>query len=46
MCSARRLMVLYVCVKFGKNISDGIRVMEQTRMMEAMTDGHSKFRTV
>ena len=39
-------MVLYLCVKFGENISDGIRVMERTRLMEALMDGHSKFRTV
>ena len=24
MCSARRLIVLYICVKFHGNISDGI----------------------
>ena len=50
MFSAGYLIVLYICVKFGENISDGIRVMEQTGMMEALidrqTDGHSKFRTV
>ena len=45
MCSARRLMVLYIYVKFGENISDNIRIMEWIRMMEALTDGHSKFRT-
>ena len=48
MCSAR-LMMLYICFKFGENISEGIRVMERTQMMEALTDGrtngHSKFRT-
>ena len=38
MCSACRLIVLYICVKFGENISDGIRVMEQTRMKEALMD--------
>ena len=38
MCSAGRLIVLYNCVKFCENISDGIRVMEQTRMMEAPMD--------
>ena len=27
-CSACRLIVLYICVKFEENISDGIRVME------------------
>ena len=38
MCSAHRLIVLYICVKFGENISDGIRVMERTRMTEALKD--------
>ena len=28
MYSARCLIVLYICVKFGEKISDGIRVME------------------
>ena len=28
MCSARFLMVLYICVKFRENITNGIRVME------------------
>ena len=46
MCSARHFIVLYFCVKFHENISDGIRVMEQTQMMEALTDRHSKFRRV
>ena len=30
MCSANCLMVLYICVKFGENISESIRVMERT----------------
>ena len=30
MCSACHLMVLYICVKFRENITNGIRVMEQT----------------
>ena len=29
-CSACRLIVLYICVKFRQNISNGIRVMERT----------------
>ena len=29
-CSACHLTVLYICVKFPENISDGIRVMAQT----------------
>ena len=32
MCSARPLMVLYICVKFCENITNGIRVMEWTRV--------------
>ena len=32
MCSARCLMVLYSCVKFPENITNGIRVMERTRI--------------
>ena len=28
MCSARRLMVLYICVQFHEKISNGIRVMQ------------------
>ena len=43
MCSACLLIVLYICVKFLENISDGIRVTEQTQMREALMDGHSKF---
>ena len=31
MCSARRLIALYICMKFRENITIGIRVMEQTR---------------
>ena len=31
MCSARRLMVFNVCVKFHENVSSGFKVMEQTR---------------
>ena len=46
MCYACRLIVLYICVKFGENISDGIGVIERTRMMEALMDGRSKFQTV
>ena len=32
MCSARRLMVLYICVKLRENITNSFRVMEQTRV--------------
>ena len=30
MCSARRLMVFNVCVKFHENVSSGLKVMERT----------------
>ena len=30
MCSARRLMVLNICVKFHENMSSGFKVMERT----------------
>ena len=39
MCSACCLIVLYICVMFRENILDVTRVMEQTGMMEALTDG-------
>ena len=39
MCSAFRLIVLYICVNLRENISDDIRATEQTQMMEAPTDG-------
>ena len=31
MCSARRLMVFNVCVKFHENMSSGFKVIERTR---------------
>ena len=31
MCSARRLMVFNICVKFHENMSSGFKVMERTR---------------
>ena len=37
-CSARHLFVLYIYVKFSEDISDGIRVMQQTPMMEELMD--------
>ena len=33
MCSARRLMVFIVCVKFHENMSSGFKVMERTRKL-------------
>ena len=33
MCSAFRLMVFNVCVKFHENMSSGFKVMERTRKL-------------
>ena len=33
LCSARRLMVFNVCMKFHQNMSSGFKVMEQTRKL-------------
>ena len=33
MCSARRLMVFNICVKFYENMSSGFKVMEWTRKL-------------
>ena len=33
MCSARRLMVFYVCEKFHENMSSGFKVIERTRKL-------------
>ena len=33
MCSAHRLMVFDVCVKFHENMSSGIKVTERTRKL-------------
>ena len=38
-CSARRLMVFNVCVKFHENMSSGFKVMERTRNL--LTDTHT-----
>ena len=39
MCSARRLMVFNVCVKFHENTLSGFKVMERTRKL--LTDTHT-----
>ena len=39
MCSACRLMVFKVCVKFHENMSSGFKVMERTRKL--LTDIHT-----
>ena len=33
LCSAHRLMVFNVCVKFHENVSSGFKVMEPTRKL-------------
>ena len=33
MCSARRLMVFNICVKFHENMSSGFKVMERTQKL-------------
>ena len=38
MCSARRLMVFNVCVKFHENMSSGFKLMERTRKLLTDTD--------
>ena len=43
MCSARRLMVFNVCVKFHENMSRGFKVMERTRKL--LTDTHTHTHT-
>ena len=44
MCSAHCLIALYIRVKFLENISNSIRVVEWSQIMEALTKGHSNFR--
>ena len=41
MCSARRLMVFNVCVKFHENLSSGFKVMERTRKLLTHTHTHT-----
>ena len=36
MCSARRVMVFNVCVKFHENMSSGFKVMERTRKLSVL----------
>ena len=42
MCSARRLMVFNVCVKFHENMSRGFKVMERTRKFLIDTRTHKQ----
>ena len=39
MCSARRLTVFNVCVKFHENMSGGFKVIKRTRKL--LTDTHT-----
>ena len=45
MCSAHCLMMFYIGVKLSENISNGIRVMEQTLNYEVLTDRRIDVRT-
>ena len=45
MCSARRLMVFNVCVKFHENMSSGFKVMERTRKLLTHTHTHTHTHT-
>ena len=42
MCSACRLMVFNVCVKFHENMSSGFKVMERIRKLLTHTHTHRK----
>ena len=46
MCSARRLMVFNVCVKFHENMSRGFKVMERTRKLLTHTTHTEKTKTL
>ena len=39
MCSACRLILLYICMKFREINSDGIRVLQWKPIMKALMDG-------
>ena len=41
LCSARRLMLLYICVKFHENISSGFWVTERTWFCDRQMDGRT-----
>ena len=43
--SARRLMLLYICVKFHENISNGFWITERTWFCDRQTDGRTDGRT-
>ena len=38
LCSARRLMMLYTCMKFRENILKGLQFIERTRLCDGQTD--------
>ena len=43
MCSACRLMVFNICVKFHENMSSGFKVMERTQNFLTDTHTHRKY---
>ena len=44
MCSARRLMVFNVCVKFHESMSSGFKLMQRTRKLLTHKGQYSKSR--
>ena len=44
MCSARRLMVFNICVKFHENMSSGFKVIKRTRKWLTQKGNNSKSR--
>ena len=45
MCSAHRLMVFNICVKFHENMSSGFKVMERTQKLLTHTQKRRKLYT-
>ena len=44
MCSAPRLMIYNVCVKFHENMSSGYKIMERTQKLLTQRGNNSKSR--
>ena len=42
LCSAHRLMMLYISMKFHENILNGFQVLEQTGLHDGRTDNRGK----
>ena len=46
LCSARRLMMLYISVKFRENVLKGFQVIERTRNDHCQISKGNKYKTV